>query len=344
MINIGEHRERLLTLLERFSGLTVIVVGDMTLDHYLIGDAGRVSREYPVIILTHERDEHRPGGAANTVANFAALGAGVLPVGAAGEDPAGDEICRLLAAAGCSTSAILRDPAVSTVKKTRIVANRSGGGGLGQHLLRVDRLNRANLPGRVEAALIQAVQDLSMDADGFVMSDYGHGTLTADVIRAVLSSATGRYVGLDSRYRLLDFEGITAATPNLEETSRAIGHDLLEESDLESAGSVLREKLGAEALLITRGAGGMSLFEPDARPVHLPAHNRTEVFDVTGAGDTVVAAFTLTRLAGGSYLESAMLASVAGGISVRRAGAASVGLGELRQALTAANPPAGSSA
>lgn len=326
-------RERLPGLLEGFRRLRVMVVGDLVLDHYLVGDAGRISREYPVIILNHERDEYRPGGAANTVANLAALGAEVVPAGWIGADIPGDQLVKVLNAAGCATDGVVRDPTARTVTKTRIVAGGTQGGGLGQHLLRVDQLG-AGAPGeQAENELVQNIEQRADEVDGFVLSDYGHGAVTSRVAETVMRLSEGRYVGLDSRHRVLSYPGVTAATPNLEETGEATGLGLGDEAEIEEAGALLRAKLGAEALLITRGEQGMSLFESEARPVRIPVANKSEVFDVTGAGDTVVAAFALARLAGGSYLEAAHLANVAGGISVRHAGATPVGAGELRDAL-----------
>ena len=325
-------RERLPGLLNGFRGLRVMVVGDLVLDHYLVGAAERISREYPVMILNHERDEYRLGGAANTVANLAALGAEVVPAGWIGTDGSGDELLKVLKGSGCPTNAVVRDPAARTATKTRIVAGGTHGGGLGQHLLRVDRLG--SVPDTAsEGELVRLIEGLASEMDGFVLSDYGQGTVTAAVAEAVMRLAEGRYVGLDSRHRLLSYPGVTAATPNLEETAEAAGLALKDEAEIEEAGTALRAKLGAEALLVTRGAEGMSLFEPGARAVHIPVANKSEVFDVTGAGDTVVAAFTLANLSGGSYLEAAHLANVAGGISVRHAGAIPVGAGELRDAL-----------
>ena len=320
-------------LIDGFEGLRVMVVGDLGLDHYLVGDAGRVSREYPVMILNHERDEFRLGGAANTVANLVSLGAEMVPAGWIGDDPNGDELLKILSRMGCPTQATVRDEGTRTVTKTRIVAGGTYGGGLGQHLLRVDQLGSGD-PGRAaEEDLLRRIQEHDGGIDGFILSDYGHGTLTPTVARAVSGLADGRYVGLDSRHRLLDFPGVTAATPNLEETAEPAGLRVADEAGVEKAGTALRAKLGAEALLVTRGGEGMSLFEPGAAPVHLPVANKSEVFDVTGAGDTVVAAFTLARLAGGDYAEAARLANVAGGLSVRRAGATPVRAGELRGAL-----------
>ncbi|CAA9442200.1 MAG: ADP-heptose synthase / D-glycero-beta-D-manno-heptose 7-phosphate kinase [uncultured Rubrobacteraceae bacterium] len=327
-------RGRLPGLLDRFRGLRVMVVGDLVLDHYLVGDAGRISREYPVMILNHERDEYRPGGAANTVANLAALGATVVPAGWIGTDLSGDELVKILGSVGCDTDAVVRDPGARTVTKTRIVAGGTHGGGLGQHLLRVDQLGTGAPGPTVEDELARRVERLVDGVDGFVLSDYDQGTLTQRITEAVTRLAEGRYVGLDSRHRLLDYAGVSAATPNLEEAAEASGLGLENEVGIEEAGTLLRAKLGAEALLITRGGEGMSLFEPDAAAVHIPVANKSEVFDVTGAGDTVVAVFTLARLAGGSYLEAAHLANVAGGISVRRAGATPVSARELRNALT----------
>ena len=328
-------RERLLGLLKGFRGLRVMVVGDLILDHYLVGDAGRISREYPVIILNHERDEYRPGGAANTIANLTALGAEVVPAGWIGADGPGDQLVKILEAAGCATGGVVRDPTAHTVTKSRIVAGGTQGGGLGQHLLRVDQLG-AGAPGETaESELVRNVEQRADEVDGFVLSDYGHGALTPRVAETVIRLSEDRYVGLDSRHRVLSYPGVTAATPNLEETAEATGLGLGNEAMIEKAGALLHAKLGAEALLITRGEGGMSLFELEARPVHIPVANRSEVFDVTGAGDTVVAAFTLARLAGSSYLEAAHLANVAGGLSVRHAGATPVEAEELRDALTA---------
>jgi rfaE bifunctional protein kinase chain/domain len=311
-------------------------VGDLVLDHYLVGDAGRISREYPVIILHHERDEYRPGGAANTIANLTALGAEVVPVGWMGVDGPGDQLVKILQAAGCAIDGVVRDPTARTVTKTRIVAGGTQGGGLGQHLLRVDQLGAGAIGERAESELVRNVEQRAHGIDGFVLSDYGHGAVTPRVAETVMRLSEDRYVGLDSRHRVLSYPGVTAATPNLEETAEAVGLGLGHEAGIEEAGALLRAKLGAEALLITRGEEGMSLFEPEARPVHIPVANRSEVFDVTGAGDTVVAAFTLARLAGSSYLEAAHLANVAGGLSVRHAGATPVAAEELRDALRAA--------
>jgi rfaE bifunctional protein kinase chain/domain len=310
-----------------------MVVGDLVLDHYLVGDAGRISREYPVIILNHERDEYRLGGAANTVANLTALGAEVIPAGWIGTDENGDELLKILSQTGCSTDAVVRDTEACTVTKTRIVAGGTLGGGLGQHLLRVDRLGTGFLDAAAEGELVRRLELLADEVDGFVLSDYGQGTVTRTVAGTVMRLAEDRYVGLDSRHRLLGYRGVTAATPNLEETEEATGLRLRSEVEIEAAGASLLAKLEAQALLITRGAGGMSLFEPGVEPVHIPVANKSEVFDVTGAGDTVVAAFTLARLAGGSYFEAAHLANVAGGISVRHAGATPVKAEELRDVL-----------
>jgi rfaE bifunctional protein kinase chain/domain len=310
-----------------------MVVGDFVLDHYLVGDAGRISREYPVMILAHERDEYRPGGAANTVANLAALGASVVAAGWIGADPEAEELLKLLTSIGCETGAVIRDPKTRTVAKTRIVAGGTHGGGLGQHLLRVDRLGIGSPDDAGESELVDQVERLARGVDGFVLSDYGQGTLTRMVAGAVMRLAEGRYTGLDSRHRLLDYPGVTAATPNLEEAAEASGLPLKDEDGIEAAGEKLRATLGAEALLLTRGAGGISLFETDAAPVHIPVSNKSEVFDVTGAGDSVVAVFTLARLSGGSYTEAARLANIAGGISVRHAGATPVRREELRGAL-----------
>src|SRR5919107_3749651 len=243
-------RERLLGLLEGFRGLRVMVVGDLVLDHYLVGDAGRISREYPVIILNHKRDEYRPGGAANTVANLAALGARVLPVGWIGTDLSGGELSKILNSTGCETDGVLRDPAGRTVTKTRIVAGGTHGGGLGQHLLRVDQLGTGAPSASVEDELTRRIEHSASMISGFVLSDYGQGTLTRRIAESIMRLADGRYVGLDSRHRLLDYPGVSAATPNLEEVAEASGLRVEDEAGIEKAGTRLRAQLGAEVVLI----------------------------------------------------------------------------------------------
>ncbi|MDQ3791229.1 MAG: PfkB family carbohydrate kinase, partial [Actinomycetota bacterium] len=272
---------------------------------------------------------------ANTVANLATLGAEVVPAGWIGADGAGDQLVKILNAAGCATDGVLRDPTARTVTKTRIVAGGTQGGGLGQHLLRVDQLGTGAPDEKAENELVKNIEQRANEVDGFVLSDYGHGAVTPRVAGVVRRLSEDRYVGLDSRHRVLSYPGVTAATPNLEETAEATGLDLGNEAEIEEAGALVRAKLEAEALLITRGGDGMSLFESGREPVRIAVANKSEVFDVTGAGDTVVAAFTLARLAGGSYLEAAHLANAAGGISVRHAGATPVGARELREALGA---------
>jgi rfaE bifunctional protein kinase chain/domain len=197
----------------------------------------------------------------------------------------------------------------------------------------VDQLGTGAPDAAAEGDLMRRIEHLADEVDGFVLSDYGQGTLTRNVVGTVMHLAEGRYVGLDSRHRLLDYTGVSAVTPNLEEAAEASGLRLDNMAGIEEAGEWLCAKLGSEALLLTRGADGMSLFEPGARAVHIPVANKSEVFDVTGAGDTVVAAFTLARLAGGSYPEAAHMANIAGGISVRHAGATPVSVRELRDAL-----------
>jgi rfaE bifunctional protein kinase chain/domain len=199
----------------------------------------------------------------------------------------------------------------------------------------VDQLGTGAPDEKAENELVKNIEQRANEVDGFVLSDYGHGAVTPRVAGVVRRLSEDRYVGLDSRHRVLSYPGVTAATPNLEETAEATGLDLENETEIEEAGALVRAKLDAEALLITRGGDGMSLFESGREPLRIPVANKSEVFDVTGAGDTVVAAFTLARLAGGSYLEAAHLANAAGGISVRHAGATPVGAGELRDALRA---------
>lgn len=323
---------RLLGLVDSFNGLRVFVVGDLILDHYLVGSTQRVSREYPVIVLVHEGDEYRLGGAANTAANLASLGAEVIPVGYLGQDPHGDIMLDLLERIGCSTEFVVREATYNTVTKTR-VSSRGPGGTPSHQMLRIDRLNAHRRNDRMAEQLTANVVALADDAHGMLVSDYGHGTVAPDISRACIREMGERYVGLDSRHALLMHRGVTVATPNIEEASEAVGFELCDKRSIVIAGQELTRHLNAEAVLITKGSDGMSLFEKDCKPTHLGPAVVNQVLDVTGAGDAVAATVLLARLAGGSYLEAAHLANFAGGLSTRRAGASPVPLDDLLRML-----------
>ncbi len=323
---------RSLALLEALARARVTVVGDAVLDLFEIGEIARVSREAPVLILEHRRTELAPGGAANTAANLAALGVRTGIVGRTGEDEHGRMLRDLLEERGVDVTHLLPEARWPTPAKVRILAGSPHTAK--QQVVRIDRGTREQEPSpstrrRVAAAARRARRR----GDGIVLADYGYG-LVDPALPGSLGPGTGP-VTLDSRFRLAAFRGVDAATPNLEELERAAGARL-EDGDLvgiAAAGRRLRRRIGAEALLVTRGSGGMTLLQKGRRPVHVPVFGSDEVADVTGAGDTVIATFTAARSAGASWLEAAWLANVAGGLAVMKRGTATVTREEIGSAL-----------
>ncbi|HLL16206.1 MAG TPA: PfkB family carbohydrate kinase [Pyrinomonadaceae bacterium] len=322
-------RERLANLVREFAKRRVVVVGDLVADQFLYGEISRVSREAPVLILRHERTETVPGGAANCAANLAALGARASLVGTVGADAAGDALLERLRAGGVDCEGVLRVPELSTTTKVRVLAGQAHS--MRQQVIRVDYEGRPLSAAPVKAELDARLREAAARADAVVVSDYNYGVAGAETV-ATLREATrerGVPVLVDSRFRLLDFTGFTSATPNEDEVEHVLGRRLDEAAALEAAGAELRERLGHQALLITRGSRGMLLLEAGAEPLHLAPVGSREAVDVTGAGDTVIATYTLALASGGSFTHAAYLANHAGGIVVMKRGTASVEAREL---------------
>ena len=325
--------KRLRALITGFTGKRIVVVGDLIADEYLYGKPARISREAPVLILRFTDREVRLGGAANAAHNVRALGATALLVGVLGADPAGDEVLRLFGEAGIPSEGVSRAAGRLTPVKTRIMAG--GYESTRQQVVRLDREPEPSLTGDVEARLIAAVQAAGSGADAFLVSDYGYGAVTARVFEAVIEAARrrGAVVAVDSRYDLPRFRGATAATPNEPEVEALAGAELGDESALEKAGRVVLERLDSRYLLITRGSRGMALLEREGPVTFMPIHGSDQIADVTGAGDTVISAFTVALAAGAGAVEAAWLANVAGGVVVMKRGTATVSPQELSESL-----------
>ena len=325
---------RLLDIVAAFPRQTICVVGDFVLDEFVSGEISRVSREAPVLILRHRRSEAYPGGAANAVNNIADLGARVLPVGVVGEDEGGRKLLDYFRRKRVDVSGILRSREWVTTTKTRYLAGWTHT--TEQQVLRVDREPRANLPEEVQEAIARKARRVSRRAGAVLVSDYGLGAASPALVRKL----GAKRVTLDSRYRILEYAGagITAATPNEPELEAAyhasIGTDTRK---LEELGQRALGDLGLEALVVTRGKDGMAVFESGEKNAHelrqIPIYGSDAPVDVTGAGDTVIAAFTLALAAGASYLEAAHLANYAGGIVVMKRHTATVTRAELEATL-----------
>ena len=321
---------RLLDLVAAFSRQTVCVLGDLVLDEFVSGEISRVSREAPVLILRHRRTELYPGGAANAVNNLADLGARVLPVGVVGDDEGGRALLDMFRRKRVDTSGIVRASGWTTTVKTRYLAGWTHT--TEQQVLRVDREPAGVLAQTVLRAIERKTRERAARVGTVLVSDYGLGAATPALVKKLRADR----ILLDSRYRLLEYRGarITAATPNEAELEAAfhsrIGNDTRKLEDLSRRAL---KTLRLHALLITRGKDGMALFE-HGRPIHhISIFGSDAPVDVTGAGDTVIAVFTLALAAGASYLDAAHLANYAGGIVVMKRRTASVTRAELETAL-----------
>lgn len=333
-----ELQERLIAIAKRFSECRILVVGDSIADQFIYGAIDRVSREAPVFILKHEHTETVPGGAANCALNLASLGAQVSLVSVAGDDAAGRALVEKLKAAGVDCGGLLTSSDLQTTTKVRILAGQLHS--TRQQVIRIDYEGKP----LEDAALRTQLKDNALKqipgANAVIISDYNYGVADANIVSAVRDAAQGNTPLLaDSRFRLGDFGGFTSATPNQDEVEQLLGKEFTDLADLESAGKELRKRLGYRALLVTRGSNGMSLLEDGAAAVHLDAVGSHEPVDVTGAGDTVMAAYSLALASGASFSDAARLANYAGGLVVMKRGTAAVTNEELEASILHAEIP-----
>jgi rfaE bifunctional protein kinase chain/domain len=324
---------------ERFSRMTVLVLGDLIADEYVYGKPARISREAPVVILRFQSREIRLGGAANASHNVHALGARVIPVGVLGIDPAGEEVLDRFRAVGITPEGVVRTSRRLTPVKTRIMAG--GYHSTRQQVVRVDREPEGPLDGQAEEALAHRLASWDPRVDAILISDYGYGTVSPALWTEAqaIGKRTGAIVTVDSRYELLRFRGLTVATPNEPEVEQLTGAVLEDDPSVEKAGRVLVERLDCRYLLITRGSRGMALLEREGPTIFLPIHGSNEIADVTGAGDTVISTFTLALASGSLPLEAAWLANVAGGAVVMKRGTTPIARAELLSALGSDGTP-----
>ena len=307
---------------------TVLVVGDIICDIYLWGAVSRISPEAPVPVFESMERRQTLGGAANVAANLRALGCEVRLLGVIGADAAGQCVRELLQQRGIADTWLVEDVTRPTTEKTRLIAHQ-------QHVLRLDRESRTPLASSLVTQILQRGEALVAEVDGVVCSDYQKGVCTVALLEPLFARAraAGRPIMVDPKaHDFALYRGATVLTPNLAEVERASGVALDEPSAFLRAVPGLLQRSHAQALLVTRGKDGMSLFHPPQVPVHIPACAR-EVFDVTGAGDTVIAAFSMAILCGLSLAEAAYLANTAAGIVVGKVGTAVVSPEELRGAL-----------
>ena len=315
-------------ILARFSGARILVVGDIMMDRFIWGKVSRISPEAPVPVVLVEKETFLLGGASNVVNNIHSLGGHVSLCGVIGDDETGQRILRELTEKGVDTRGLLVEEGRQTTTKTRIVAHQ-------QQVVRIDREMTDSLNPSIFRALSRFIEGNVKGFDGIILSDYGKGLLTRDLIRAVIRRAgeTKKFVMVDPKLKNFFFyRGATVVTPNTSEASAAAGIPVTDLSSLKRVGNVLLKRLKCRVLVITRGEEGMALFEPDRDPYLVPTVAQ-EVYDVTGAGDTVIGAMALSMAAGAGVREAARLANHAAGIVVGKVGTATVTQEELTRAI-----------
>jgi rfaE bifunctional protein kinase chain/domain len=333
----AERKARLLSLIDNFGGRRVLVIGDLIADEFIYGEVHRVSREAPVLILKYDATEVVPGGAGNAANNVTALGGSASLAGLVGAD---EQSRRLLAALPRQVDRrqVVRTKGYRTPVKTRILAG--GIHSAKQQIVRIDRETGWPLEEAVSRLFAQKIIAALRNCDAVLLSDYGSGLVTPALASAVAQAALKRGrrrpipVLVDSRYRLLDYRGLTTCTPNESEVEQALGIRIDDDAVvLEEAGRTVLRRTGMRAVLITRGSRGMALFQPKQPTIHVPIFGPDEVTDVTGAGDTVIATMSLALAAGASFYEATRLANYAGGLVVMKRGTATVSARELSDAV-----------
>ena len=316
-------RERVTHLVSRFGGVEILVVGDVMLDAFIVGRVTRISPEAPVPVVAFDHDTFRIGGAANVAHNIAALGGRTTLVGVTGQDDAASTLAHACHAAGIAP-ALVADAQRRTTNKTRIVTDRN------QQVARIDYETDADVTGEVEQRIVAAIRQHAQRAGAIVISDYAKGCVTERVAGEAIAAAqaAGVPVLVDPKIPHLHYyRGATVVTPNHQEAEVATHLRVRSYEEAQSAARALRERLGCNCVLITRGDQGMWLLGEDAEG-YLPAVAR-EVADVTGAGDTVIATLALVLAAGGTLVEAVRVANEAAGLVVAKFGAAVVSSSEL---------------
>jgi rfaE bifunctional protein kinase chain/domain len=317
-------RERAEVITSHFAGKRIIVLGDLMLDEFIFGRVRRISPEAPVPVVEVEKQTLALGGAGNVVSNLVALGASPVPLGVVGSDSDAERMRLAFEKLQVNTESIVVDDKRPTTLKTRIIAHN-------QQVVRADRENRKAIATEIEDLIIAVFRREIATADAMIVSDYSKGLLTARLLAEVLPLAMDHKVTvcLDPKTRsFANYQPVTVITPNHQEASEATGIAIEDEQSLIEAGQQILDSIHCRAALITRGEEGMALFTKDGTVTHIPTVAR-EVYDVTGAGDTVIATLALALATGASFAESAILANHAAGVVVGKLGTATVTCKEL---------------
>ncbi len=314
-------------IISRFREAHIAVIGDIVADQYIFGKPLKLSREAPVLVVRYDGEHMLPGSAGNTILNLSELGCRVTPISRLGTDAAGEMLLEIFRKRRIPTDFIEITPDIPTTTKMRILAGDDHTSK--QQVIRIDKEASGPFPTSVEERILDHIHTLEPDVDAFLVSDYGYQLISPKILKALKAVSRNCLTVVDSRYRLREFSGVQVMTPNESELQTAAGKTATNERELLSIGREFYRTLRLEALLVTMGNHGMALFENGGEVTRIPIAGSDEIIDVTGAGDTVAALFTLSRVCGASYKDAARLANFGGGIVVMKRGAATLTPAEL---------------
>ncbi|MBE7713201.1 MAG: D-glycero-beta-D-manno-heptose-7-phosphate kinase [Cyanobacteria bacterium SIG26] len=323
-------KNRLISCIEQIAQPRVLVVGDLALDEMIYGDAERISREAPVLILQHTKTKLILGGASNAAHNVSTLNNGKVGViGVCGDDYYTELLFDTFKKANVDCSNIVKDKTRKTIVKTRISGSITTS--ITQQIVRIDRQSKGSISQETEEKIIKNIEKVLPDYDAVILSNYHIGTLTDKIIDYTIELAKnlGKVVVVDAQRNLGRYKNVTSMTPNLPDTEKSVGFEIVNENDLKRAGEILLAETNAKAVLITCGADGMFVAKPNNDYTKIPVFNKSEVFDVTGAGDTVTAVYSLALAAGVDPVYSAIIGNLAASIVVRQFGCATTLIDEL---------------
>lgn len=328
------NKDNLKNIIQNLSKKSVLVIGDFALDEMIYGNSHRISREAPVLILKHSHTNTLLGAASNAANNISTLNSGkVAALGVKGDDYYGTILTQTLNDAKIDATPMVTDKSRATTTKTRI--SGSSAQSVTQQIIRIDRETNEPLNEEIENKVVEKILQLTPHFDGILLSDYGIGMMTPKVIETAINAAKkyNKFIAVDAQDDLGRFKGATILTPNQPDAEKTIGYSITNKETLLRAGKDLLDATSADMVLITRGSEGMVLFEANGNITSIPAFNKTEVFDVTGAGDTVVASVILALCAGATGAEASTLGNLAASIVVKHFGAATTTQQELTETL-----------
>ena len=318
-------------IITKLKDIKILVIGDLALDEMIYGATERISREAPVLILQHTHTQYILGGASNAAHNVSRINDGkVSVIGIIGEDYQAQDLKNAFKEANIDCSSLIVDKNRKTITKTRISGSCSHS--ITQQIVRIDRQTKEALSKETETKVLNAIEELIPKHDAIILSDYHIGTITDNIIQKVveLSKKLNKIVIVDAQKNLERYKNITSMTPNLPDTQKHVGFSLKTKEDFKKAGEIITRQTNTKSILITCGSEGMVVLEDQGKKyTHIPVFNKAEVFDVTGAGDTVTALYTLSLAAGATPVEAAIIGNVAAGIVIKQFGCATTSIEEI---------------